>query len=97
MPATLWKAFGTPDPNSDYLALLSYLPLKRYRTIPRFVGYSRHIQTQLGEARGLNGYSLRTNLLKCDFWTLSVWEREAALMEFIHKGFHSGVMVVLRP
>ena len=71
--------------------------MKRYRTIPRFGGYSRRIQTQLSKARGLIGYSLRANLLKRDFWTLSVWEGKAALMEFVHKGFHSGVMVVLRP
>ena len=67
MPATPWKSFGTPAPGSEYLALLSYLRLKRYRTIPRFGGYTRRIETQLREARGLIGYSLRAKLLTRDF------------------------------
>jgi hypothetical protein len=28
MPASPWQTFGSPDPNGDFVAPLSYLPLK---------------------------------------------------------------------
>ena len=55
MPSTSWKTSFQPDPDREYLALLTFLPLKHYRTIPRFVGYSRRIQAQLAETVGLVG------------------------------------------
>ncbi|MGC8603228.1 MAG: DUF3291 domain-containing protein [Desulfomonilaceae bacterium] len=42
------------------------------------------------------GYSLRADLIKNNFWTLSVWENEAALRGFAFAGFHKGVMKLLR-
>ena len=36
MPASPWRAFGSPDPNGDFVALLSYLPLKTYWRVPSF-------------------------------------------------------------
>ncbi len=97
MPSTRWKTSFQPDPDREYLALLTFLPLKHYRTIPRFVGYSRRIETQLAETVGLVGYSLRAELLRRHFWTLSVWEDEGALQQFLHQGYHRGVMTVLVP
>ncbi len=96
MATTRWKLLAEVEPDREYLALLSYLPLKRYRTIPRFIGYTGRIKAQLDESRGVVGYSVRAQILKCDFWTLSVWENESRLMEFVRHGFHSGVMIVLR-
>ena len=66
-------------PGREYLALLSYLPLKRYRTIPRFLGYARRVEVQLAETAGVIGYALRARFTKRDFLTLSVWESEEAL------------------
>jgi len=43
------------------------------------------IQEQLEDARGLVGYSMRVQLLGKKAWTLSVWEDEAALQEFVRK------------
>jgi hypothetical protein len=42
-----WQSFRQADPGREYLALLTYLPLKRFRTLPRFVWYSRQIIRQL--------------------------------------------------
>ena len=97
MPPTPWKTFVQPAPDREYLALLTFLPVKRYRTIPRFIGYTRRIEAQLAETVGLVGYSLRAALLSRRFWTLSVWEDERALQQFVHHGFHRGVMTVLAP
>jgi hypothetical protein len=92
-----WMSFAEASPEREYLALMSYLPLKKFRMIPRFIRYTREIQTQLKQAKGLVGYSLQAKLLRREFWTLSVWEDENALMEFVHSLPHSHVMVALSP
>ncbi len=96
MPATRWITRRRPKPDREYLALLTYLPLKRYRTLFRFAAYSARIRRQLKGARGLIGYSLRTQPWRLRFWTLSVWRSESALREFAHQGSHMGAMVLLR-
>ena len=94
MPA--WKSLGAAQPDQEYLALLTYLPLK-YRTIPRFLGYAKRVETQLAETKGIIGYSLRAKFMQRSFWTLSLWKSEEALQAFVHEGFHAGVMKVLMP
>ncbi|HEV2911699.1 MAG TPA: DUF3291 domain-containing protein [Pyrinomonadaceae bacterium] len=89
---TRWKSFAAPAPDREYLALLSYLPLKSYLRIPKFIKYTSQIERQLAEARGLVGYSLQAQLLSRKFWTLSVWEDEPALTEFVYRLPHSEVM-----
>ena len=95
MPA--WNSLGTAQPDQEYLALLTYLPLKKYRTIPRFLGYAKRVEAQLANTKGLIGYSLRAKFMQHSFWTLSVWESEETLQAFVHKGFHEGIMKVLMP
>src|SRR5215470_18621395 len=46
---------------------------------------------------GLVGYSLYTKLAAGHFWTLSVWEDEAALQAFVHAEPHRGTMRILLP
>ena len=83
MPATPWKALSSAAPDREYLALLSYLELKRFRMIPRFLRYSNEVQRQLSQTSGVVGYSLLAQLLRRHFWTLSVWDDERALMAFV--------------
>ncbi|MCZ6775225.1 MAG: hypothetical protein O7D34_02070, partial [Ignavibacteria bacterium] len=90
-----WISFAKASPDREYLVLMSYLPLKRFRMIPRFISYTREIQTQLSQAKGLIGYSLRAKPLRRAFWTLSVWENENALMEFVSNPPHHHVMTAL--
>jgi len=92
-----WKALAPADKNREYIALLSYLPLKRYRVIPRFIRFSSQIQKQLCGTPGVIGYSLRANVFSRNFWTLSVWEDETALMDFVLKLPHGEVMKALAP
>ena len=96
MPTSPWKKCANPDPNLTYVAFLTYLPLKRYWMIPRFLFYTARILAQLSKSNGLVGYSLRAYLFENNFWTLSVWEDESALRNFAFKGSHKGVMKSLR-
>jgi hypothetical protein len=87
-----WKTLAPADENHEYIALLSYLPLKSYRAIPRFIQFSMQIQMQLRETPGVIGYSLRARLLSRNFWTLSVWEDQKSLMDFVAKIPHGEAM-----
>jgi quinol monooxygenase YgiN len=96
MPASPWRTFGTPDPNSDVIALLSYLPLKSYRRVLPFF-YTAQVVNQLACAEGLLGYSVLSHLLSKRFWTLSAWKSEAALRTFINHPPHKRIMTALTP
>lgn len=95
MPEKKWQSFAKPNPEQEYLALISYLPLKSFWKIPAFLGYTLAIESQSKESRGLIGYSLLAHLLSKEFWTLSVWEDENALMEFVRKEKHKETMIGL--
>ncbi len=96
MAEMLWKPFAKPESDKEYVAVLTYLPLKSLWALPQFFYYSRRIQTQLKSAPGLIGYSLLAHVLAKRFWTLSVWENEVALAKFIHKHPHQEAMVIMR-
>ena len=87
-----WITFAPPDSNREYLALLSYLPLNKYRAVPNFFRYSFQVQRQLRTTPGVVGYSLRAKVLRRNFWTLSVWEDEKALRAFVAKIPHGEAM-----
>ena len=96
MPEMMWRSFATRDPVKAYVALVSYLPLKRYWMFPALFKNTLEIQSQLGRSKGLIGYSLLAQPLRLEFWTVSVWEDERTLMEFVQSTPHSRVMEALR-
>ncbi len=62
MVDTPWQSFLTPDRGREYLALLSYLPLKGFRKLLTLQRQSSKVGRQLAETRGLVGYSFRAKL-----------------------------------
>jgi len=92
-----WTTFATADANREYFALLSYLPVNKYRAIPRFLRFSFQIQRQLRTTPGIVGYSLRAKLMSRNFWTLSAWENEQALRDFVMKLPHGQAMKAMIP
>lgn len=92
-----WKTLAAPGSNREYLALLSFLPLKSYRTILKFFWLTLETQRQLHKSRGLIGYSPHAQPLRRQFWTLSVWEDYESLMNFVHQAPHSKIMQTLAP
>ncbi len=95
MPATPWKALRQPEPDHEYLVMLTYLPLGRLSRLPRFGRWVRRIQRQLDRTEGLVGYSLLARPLRSKYWTLSVWEDDEALGRFIREPPHRDAMVEL--
>jgi hypothetical protein len=97
MPALPWKAFAPPESDREYTALVSYLPLNKFRALLKFLRYTRQIQHQLAGSEGLIGYSMDANVVGKEFWTLSVWEDAEALRRFVHRTPHDEVMRDLLP
>jgi quinol monooxygenase YgiN len=97
MPASPWRTFGSPESNGDFVALLSYLPLKSYWRVTPFIIYTVQVMKQLASAQGLRGYSLLAQPLSKRFWTLSAWENEAALRSFVQHPPHQRIMAALAP
>ena len=95
MPALPWKSFAAPENDREYTALLTYLPLNKWRAIPKFMRYTSQIRHQLADSEGLIGYALDANVLNRDFWTLSVWEDEESLRRFAQRTPHGKVMTDL--
>ena len=91
-----WESIA-PAGDREYLALASFLPLKRYRKIPAFLRLARQVVTQLRRSGGLIGFSFRVKFLSRRFYTLSVWEDERALMDFVAGNPHVGTMQTLGP
>jgi hypothetical protein len=94
---TPWKALGPIDEGRDYIAMVSYLPLRGYSKIPLFMRYTARIHRQLRETPGAIGYALRAKLLSKRFWTLSVWDSDRALMDFVAKVPHREGMKEIAP
>jgi quinol monooxygenase YgiN len=92
-----WTTCTPADSNRQYFALLSYLPLNKYRAIPAFVRFSLQVQKQLRSTPGVVGYSLRAKLLPRNFWTLSAWTDEKSLMDFVMKIPHAQAMIAMLP
>jgi hypothetical protein len=96
VPTKPWLTLHRPDPEREYLVVLTELPVKRARDLGAFLRYTWHIRGQLRRTPGLLGYSLRARLLTRQFWTLSVWEGDAALDQFIFAHSHAHVMMALQ-
>jgi len=87
-----WQALAEAEVGHEYLVLITYLPRESYWSIFSFYGLVRSIQKQLKSSRGLVGYSMRMQVLGKKAWTLSVWEDETALQEFVSKSPHADTM-----
>ena len=95
--STPWKSFASPRDDKVYLALLSFLPLKRYRSIPKLARFAMETMRQLAKSHGLIGYSLLAELTRKRFWTVSVWDDRQSLMDFVEQMPHSRIMQDLAP
>jgi heme-degrading monooxygenase HmoA len=92
-----WTTRVEMQPGSDYLVMASHLPLQRLKSTVRFFRAVSAIRKQLATADGLVGYTLRAKPLAREYWTLSVWQDDAALRAFMRTPPHVGVMTSLRP
>jgi heme-degrading monooxygenase HmoA len=82
MPALTWTTITEPLPDGTYVGFATKLPLTAHRFVPGFLYDTMRIRRQLRDLPGLVGYSMLAELGPRTFWTVSVWEDEAALHRF---------------
>ena len=97
MPALPWLERQPIDPQREYVAMASRLPLKSYRFVPGFLRDTMQIRRQLAQSAGLVGYTLNAGLARKTFWTFSVWVDRASLEAFAGAEPHRSVIQRLRP
>ncbi|HEY6130053.1 MAG TPA: hypothetical protein VIW23_17910 [Candidatus Acidoferrum sp.] len=97
MPTVPWITRESPTEGTQYLALISHLPLRNFRALPKFFRFTFETRRQLQTAPGLIGYSLEAKPFARKFWTLSVWRDEQSLRAFVGNQPHSRIMQVLAP
>src|ERR1043166_495761 len=92
MPTVPWITRESPTEGTQYLALISHLPLRNFRALPKFFRFTFETRRQLQTAPGLIGYSLEAKPFARKFWTLSVWRDEQSLRAFVGNQPHSRIM-----
>jgi hypothetical protein len=97
MPAFPWAPRQAVEPDREYAAMASRLPLQRYRSVPGFLRDTMAIRRQLAQAPGLVGYALDAELGRKTFWTFSVWQDRASLQSFAAADPHRLIIQRLRP
>jgi quinol monooxygenase YgiN len=97
MPPLSWKWAERAAPDHECLALLTFLPLNRHRHIPGLLLQAMRITRQLRQAAGLFGYSLYAEPAAKRFWTLSAWQGEASLLDFVQAQPHARAMTEMAP
>lgn len=97
MPALPWLERQPIDPQREYVAMASRLPLKSYGSVPGFLRDTMQIRRQLAQTPGLVGYTLNAGLARKTFLTFSVWEDQASLDRFAASDPHRSIIARLRP
>jgi hypothetical protein len=97
MPALPWLERQPIDPQREYVAMASRLPLKSYGSVPGFLRDTMQIRRQLAQTSGLVGYTLNAGLARKTFLTFSVWEDQASLDRFAASEPHRSIIARLRP
>jgi hypothetical protein len=91
MPATPWKTLRAAEADREYVVFATYLPARRIVKLPQFFWAVWKINQQIKRADGAVGYSLLAKPFRSDYWTLSVWESDAAAGEFAKAQPHGGI------
>jgi heme-degrading monooxygenase HmoA len=97
MPALPWLERQPIDPQREYVAMASRLPLTSYASVPGFLRDTMQIRRQLAQTPGLVGYTLNAGLARKTFLTFSVWEDQASLERFAAADPHRSIIARLRP
>ena len=96
-PPLPWRASTPVDPAATYAVAITRLPLARHRRIPTVMRQTVRIVRALSRADGLVGYSLKADLIRKTFWTVSAWTSEAALQAFARSDVHGEAMTRVGP
>src|SRR5579871_119139 len=76
----------------SYVLVATYLPLRSFWNIISFLRLSSKVEAQLRASGGIVRYSLRSNIPKKRFWTISVWTNRDDMTLFSRSEPHRTAM-----
>ena len=91
-----WAVTADVEPGAAYVGLVSHLQFRGPDALELFQELVTHVIQQLEQSRGLIGWSMADST-DYSYLTLSVWQDEASLREFMLREPHRDVMRTLRP
>ena len=92
-----WSAGGTPPAGQDAYVMASRFELTSIWRSPAFLTQAVRAWRQARRSPGVYGVTLRAELLRRRYWTLSAWTGEAAMREFARAEPHRTIMRRVRP
>ena len=96
-PPLPWRATTTVDPDVSYVVTITRLPLRRHTRIPAVMRATWQIVRELVRSDGLIGYSLKADLIRKTFWTISAWDSTDSLHAFVRSDVHVRAMTAIGP
>ena len=93
--ASPWEVVTSPEPASEILALVTCIHFNDANGLDRFAVLVGEVIIQLTDTHGLVGWSMADSTDNT-FLTLSAWESDQALREFVSARPHSQAMRELR-
>ncbi|MEV8089193.1 DUF3291 domain-containing protein [Streptomyces nigra] len=89
MPTLPWTTPNPVPPGTDVLVFASRFETRTLWGAFRFLLRTPGVWRQVSRAPGAYGATLKAEVFKKTFWTLSAWESPAALKEFARSGPHA--------
>ncbi|WP_433248920.1 DUF3291 domain-containing protein [Streptosporangium sp. CA-135522] len=92
MPTIPWITTGTPETDAPVVIMASRLEVRSLRQVPGFLLTSFVLWRQALKSPGAVGVSLKAELFKRTFWTLSAWKDQAAIHSYARTEPHKSAM-----
>ncbi|MFD0899103.1 DUF3291 domain-containing protein [Actinomadura sediminis] len=92
MPTLPWIPREAPDPAAEAVVMASRFEVRSLRHVPGFFLASLALLRQARTAPGAHGFTLKAELAKRTFWTLSAWRDDAALRAYAAAEPHRSTM-----
>ena len=80
------------SPGTSVVIVATRLQLQNWLKLPRFFRINYAVTRQLKSDPGLLSYRLKSDFLHLRFSTLSVWQGDPAIDEFVWSGNHQGAI-----
>jgi heme-degrading monooxygenase HmoA len=92
-----WSTAGAPSAGQDACVMASRFELTSAWRSPAFLAQAVRAWQQARRSPGVFGVTLRAQLLRRTYWTLSAWADQAALNTFARTEPHRTIMRRVRP
>ncbi|MBT2212605.1 MULTISPECIES: DUF3291 domain-containing protein [Actinomadura] len=92
MPTLPWIPLEKAEPDAEVLVMASRLEVRSLRHVPGFFLASLRLLRQARGSDGAHGVTLKADLLKRTFWTLSAWRDRKAVHAYAAAEPHASTM-----